>query len=203
MEENKQLSLKWLSLLFYVHLAGCLLSVLALLATAIPFAVGSWYTWAQRAVSLAIAVCLMLLSGRYRLSGVLKVLALVCGLLPGLLNSWLQMPAQALITVSTVMGRTSTVLALVALFLEYIAHAAASPRDRTKWYIFLSCSLAVTVLSSAAVAVMQPLLNSMVQEAFLRFARVWNVLSRTLSLAVGIIYLVLLHRVIRTQQEVD
>ena len=63
MNENRATLLRWLKVLFYIHLAGCLLSALNLAATAVPFSLGTWYTWAQRGVNLAVAVALLLLPG--------------------------------------------------------------------------------------------------------------------------------------------
>lgn len=201
MEEKKQLPVTWLWGLFYVHLVGCLLSVFALLDTVMPFSVGGWYTWAQRAVSLGIVVCLYLLSGRYRLAGMARTLGLLCSLLPLGLHTLLQMNVQTYAALSTVLSRASLVLTLIALFLEYTAHAAAVPADKRKWYILLACSLAATLVSSVAIALLQPLVSNMAQEDLLRFSGRWNGLSRSLSLGTSVVYLALLRRGIDTQRK--
>lgn len=208
MYENRENLLRWLRTLFYIHLTGCLMSALALASTVFTFAVGGWYTWAQRFVSLGIAVCLYLMPGRYSYAGMAKALALLCTLVSlvlfRLLNAYgIQMQGATYMRVLNWLSHGTTVLALVALFLEYTAHAAAAPRDRTKWYIFLGCSLVVAVLSVVSVKLMQPVFDEMVKEGVYRWIKLWNIGARTLSLAGSIVYLILLHRVICAQQEVD
>lgn len=208
MYANRENSIRWLRGLFYIHLAGCLLSALALLSTAIPFAVGSWYTWTQRAMSLGIVVCLYLLPGRYRLAAMAKALGLLCGLISlvfyrVLYGFGVQLDAEGYELAYTLLGRASDILALIAMILEYTAHANTAPDHKQKWYIFLGCSLAVTLISSVVAALLQPVFNEMVNEGSYGWIKLWNIGARTLSLAVSIIYLVLLQRVIHTQQEVD
>lgn len=204
MNENRETQLRWLRGLFYIHLAGCLLSALALASTVFTFAVGSWYTWAQRAVSLGIAVCLYLLPGRYRLAGMAKALSLMCILIslavyPVLYALGVQLAGVGYAKIYALLAGASEVLALIALSLEYIAHTSTVPGDKPKWYIFLGCSLAVTALSVVSVKLMQPLLPDLT----VQFIRLWNFGARTLSLAVSVVYLVLLRRVICVQREVD
>lgn len=204
MNENRETLLRWLKVLFCIQLAGCLLSALTLLSTAVPFSVGGWYTWARRAVSLGIAVCLYLLPGRYRLAGMVKALSLMCVLIslavyPVLYACGVQLTGAGYAKIYALLAGASEVLALIAMSLEYITHASTVPGDKSKWYIFLGCSLAVTVLSSVSVALMQPLLPDLT----VQFIRLWNLGARTLSLAVSVVYLVLLRRVICAQQEVD
>ena len=77
MEEKRKFPIIWLWGLFWLHVAACLLPFFGHL----PAFVGSWYPWAQRAVSLGIVVCLYLLPGRYRLAGMAKALGLLCSLI--------------------------------------------------------------------------------------------------------------------------
>lgn len=202
MQENRENLLRWLRVLFYIHLAGSLLSALALAATAVPFSLGSWYTWARRAVSPGIVVCLYLLPGRYRLAGMTRALSLLCNLIalavhPVLYALGVRLAGAGYALVYTLLAGASELLAMMAVIPEYTAHAAAAPGDKTKWYIFLACSLAVTLASSVFAAVLQPILPKL-DVLFIRF---WNLGTRALSLAVRIVYLVLLHRVIRKQEE--
>lgn len=201
MEENRDNFRKWLWALFYIHLAGLALTALTFLSMLLPFSVGGWYTWARRAVNLGIVVCLYLLSGRYRLSSMVMALGLLCGLLTGLLNSWLRIPVQTLMPISVVLSRASTVLALVALFLEYTAHAKTVPADRNKWHIFLACRLAVTLLSTAGVALLQLVMSQMANRGETWLMELWNVLAWSLNLATGVIYLVLLYRAIYVREK--
>lgn len=197
MEENRRFPVKWMWALFCIHLAGLALTALAVLSTLLPFSVGSWYTWARRAVNLGSVVCLYLLSGRYRLAAMAKALGLVCGLLTGLLNSWLRIPVQTLMPISVVLSNASTVLALVALLLEYTAHAKTVPADRNKWHIFLACRLAVTLLSTVSLALLQPVMSQMVSNGETWLVKLWNILAQSVNLAMGVIYLMLLYRAIQ------
>ena len=186
---------RWLRGLFFVQVAGCLLSVLALLSTIFTFAVGRWYTGMQHIVALGVAGCLLQLPGRYRLAGGLKVLTLLCGVLPGLLNRWMPIPMQAMMTVSSMLSVTSTVLMLIAMVLEYTAHGRVSSRDRNKWYILMGVSLAVTVFSALAMMIMHPIINDWAQQGAYAFIQMWNIGARAISLVMNVFYLVLLHRV--------
>lgn len=198
MGENKQLSVKWLWGLLLLRAVDCLLPLFGQLP---PF-VGSWYPWAQRAVSLGIIVCLYLLPGRYRLAGMAKAMSLVCNLVAlavyPVLNAFgAQLTGVHYAYIYTALAGVSEVLALIAIGLEYATHAAAAPADRKKWYIFLYCSMAVTLVSSVFVALVQPMLPDLT----VSFIRLWNLGARTLSLVVSGIYMVLLYRIIDTQRK--
>lgn len=199
MSRNKEALFRWLGALFYIHVAGALLSVLALAATILPISVGSWYTWAQRAVNLGVAVCLYLLPGKYRYAGMLKALALLCtlismGLYP-LLNAYgIQMQGATYMETIKCLSRCTVALNLLAFIFEFTTHAKNAGRDKVKWYILLGCSLAVTLVSHAAAYFGQPILDSLDMEV----TKVWNVAARTLSLLISAAYLVLLNRLVRT-----
>ncbi len=207
MNDNREKLLRWLQVLFYIHLAGVLLSVLALASTAFSFAVGIWSTWAQRAVSLGLAVCLYLLPGRYRYAGMVKALGLLCSLVSLVLFRLLyaygvQIDAAVYGRVINWLSRGAMVLSIVALCLEYTTHAQVVPADKTKWYILLGCSLAVTMLSYATMYILQPILQTMEMEEYLHFSKAWNVVVRSLGLVLSVANLVLLHRLVRHQEEV-
>ena len=198
MEENKQLPVKWLWGLFWLHVANCLLPLFGHL----PPLVGSWYPWAQRVVSLGIVVCLYLLPGRYRLAGMAKALGLLCSVIclvfyRVLYAFGVQLDAEGYDLAYTLLSRASDILALTAMILEYTAHAAAVPDHKRKWYIFLCCSLAITLATSVFVALVQPML----EELSWVFLLLWNLGARTLSLAASIAYLLLLYRVINAQRK--
>ena len=198
MEENKQLSIKWLWGLLLLRAVDCLLPLFGQL----PLFAGGGYLWTQRAVSLGIVVCLYLLPGRYRLAGMAKALSLVCNLMAvaayPVLNAFgVQLTGLHYAYIYTALAGASELLALIAIGLEYVTHAATAPTDRKKWYIFLCCSLAVTLVSSVAVALVQPVLPDLT----VQFIRLWNLGARTLSLAVSVIYMVLLYRIIDTQRK--
>ena len=202
MEEKKYAPIQWLWGLFYFHLAGTLLSALVLAATALSFSLGSWFTWAERAVSLGIAVCLYLLPGNYRYAGMVKALGLLCGLIglvfhPVLLALGVHLDPAGYSLAYTLLSVVSQVLALIAMSLEYITHAATVPGEKTRWYGLLACSLAVSVATHVVADLLQPLLNTVPMEMFLKFASVWNPTVRVLGLGVSVAYLWLLRRLIR------
>ena len=204
MRANNEHLLRWLRGLFYVYVVGVLLSVLALAVTIAPFSVGTWYTWAQQAVNLGVAVCLYLLSGRYRYAGILNALSLLCTLAslvlyPLLIACGIQMQSAAYMGTIKWLSRFAIVLSFMALILEYIAHAKIADGDKQKWYILLGCSLAITLVSNTATCFLQPIMDAVEVEAFIRISTVWNVVARTLSLFLNIANLVLLHRLIRAK----
>lgn len=206
MRENREALPRWLRVLFYIHVIGTLLSALALAATILPISVGTWYTWAQRAVNLGIAVCLCLLPGKYRYAGTLKALSLLCTLVslvlfPLLSACGIQMQGTAYVGTMNWLSRCSAALNFLALVLEYMTHAKASVGDKGKWYILLGCSLAVTLVSNTAAYFMQPIWDALETEAFIRISKVWNVVARTLSLLLSTTNLVLLHRLVRATEQ--
>lgn len=203
MEERKQFPVKWLWGLFYVHLAGALLSVLALASASFSLAVGGWYTWVQQGVNLAVVVVLLLLPGDYRYAGIVKAAAMIFGVLPIGLHALLRMDVQTYTYWSGILSRLSVLMNMFALALEYITHAAAAPGEKSKWYILLGCSLAVTLLSHATMYILQPILQTMEMEEYLHFSKAWNVVVRALGLVLSAANLVLLRRLIRYQEEVD
>lgn len=198
MNENRGNSLRYLHSLFYIQLAGGVLTALIFFATLIPFAVGAWFNVAQTVVNLGVAVCLILLPGRYRLSGIARAVVAALGWWPFVLHKLLpfldgpvNLPVINAWTFT--LGRVSLLLGLAATALEYTAHASAAPKERNKWYVLLACSLTVSLLSTVALSLLQPMLN----ELSVGFIRIWNIMSRSVSLAAEIIYLVLLQRTIR------
>ena len=203
MNDHRKSLLPYYRGLFYLRLLGGLLMLLAFFATLIPFAVGAWYNVVKDIVSIGVAVLLILMSGRWRLAGSVKVAAAVLTLWPLLLHRWL-LPAMggaanlAVIQLWTViLTRIALLLNMAAVFLEYTAHAALAPEDRKKWYIFLICSLTVSVLSFVSVSVLQPMLSGLSAG----FIRAWNIASRTVLLAADVMYLVLLQRAIRALEK--
>ncbi len=203
MNENTEKLLRWLQMLFYIHLVGALLSTLALASTAFSFAVGSWYTWAQRGVNLGVTLALLLLpNSYYRYAGMVKTAAVILELLPLGLHALLRMDVQTYTFWLGLLGQASIALSLLALSLEYIGHAAGSTGDKTKWFILLICSFTISLLSNVAASLLQPLLNNMAQAGELWLIKLWNISARTLILGVSVIYLVLLRRLVRHQEEV-
>ena len=128
---------------------------------------------------------------------------MIFGILPMGLHALLRMDVQTYTYWSGILSRLSILMNMFALALEYIAHAAAAPGEKSRWYILLSCSLAVTILSYATMYILQPILQTIEMEEYLHFAKAWNVVVRSLGLVLSVANLVLLHRMIRYQEEAD
>lgn len=203
MRENNKHLLRWLRALFYIHVVSTLLSVLALVATILSIYVGAWYTWAQRAVNLGIAVCLYLLPGKYRYAGILKALAMLCTLVSLVLSPMLNTYIQSIAYTGAIdwLSHCATILNFLALVLEYMTHAQISVGNKGKWYILLGCSLAISLTSNTVAYFWQPILDTYETETIVRFTNVWNVVARTLGLFLSIANLVLLHRLLRAKEQ--
>lgn len=202
MNDDRKTLLPYYRGLFCFRLLGGLMTLPALIATLIPFAVGDWYNVAQNLVSLGVAVWLFLLSGRWRLAGMAKILSLLCSGISlvffRLLYAYgLQPDVAAYGMALNVLRYTAMVLSLIGLFLEYTAHAALIPEDRKKWYIFLVCSMAVSALSLLSLPLLQPIVGGL----GIGFMSAWNFASRAVLLAADVVYLVLLQRAIRTLEK--
>lgn len=194
MEKNKLVT--YLRGLFYIQLAGCLLSALALLSSLLHFSVGEWFSWAQKAVTLGAAICLLFLNGRYQLSGFAKAAAFVCGLLPLFLHNLMHMDVQQYVSVNRILGRIALLFSMTAMVLEYSGHAATIPADKRKWNVLLIGSVTFTVLTTVAVDMLQNVMDKVIQNGIPWYITLYNLLAQSLSLAVGILYLFLLNRVI-------
>lgn len=206
MNDNREKLVRFLRMLFGVQIIGVLLSALALLATVVPFSVGAWYNWVQHAVRLGIAVCLFLLPGRYRYAGMAKALSLLCSLVSLVLFQVLDAYGIQLDGISY--GRTlaylswgASVLNYAALCLEYTTHARIVPSESNKWYILLGATLGMSLVSTVALHLLQPLVDRMVQDGSLWLMNFWNIVSRSVSLAFSVVYLVLLYQVVRAYEE--
>lgn len=198
MNEHGKLLLPYYRGLFCFRLLGCLMTLPALIATLIPFAVGDWYNVAQNLVSFGVAVWLFLLSGRWRLAGMAKILSLLCSVIClvffRLLYAYGLQPDVAEYGMAiNVLRYTAMVLSMIGLFLEYTAHAALISEDRKKWYIFLICSMAVSALSLLSLPLLQPIMDGL----SIGFMSGWNFVSRAVLLAADIVYLALLRRAMR------
>lgn len=194
MKQNDRNQLQWLQGLLYIHLVGCVLTALTIVSGLTQISFGGWIATLQRAVSIGAALCLLLLPGRYRISGAAKALVLVCNLLPVGLHAALRLDVDTYLTVSMVLGRISGILALVALYLEYTAHAAKAPDLSRPWYILLVCGLAVSLLSTAALQLFQESISNLVQNGETWVITLYNTVAHTLNLIINIMYLVLLYR---------
>lgn len=206
MKQNEGTQLQWLQGLLYIQLAGCVLTALTILSGLIQISFGGWIATLQRAVSIGTALCLLLLPGRYRISGGAKALVLVCNLLPVGLHAALRLDVNTYLTVSMVLGRISGILALVALYLEYTAHAAQAPDLSRPWHILLVCGLGVSLVSTAALQLFQKSISNLVQNGETWVITLYNSVAHTLNLIINILYLVLLHRTIdsiRKETEAD
>lgn len=206
MNDNREKLVHFLRMLFGVQIIGVLLSALGFLANVVPFSIGEWYNWVQQAVRLGVAVCLFLLPGRYRYAGMAKALSLLCSLVSLVLFQVLDAYGIQLDGISY--GRTlaylswgASLLNYVALSFEYTTHARIVPSESNKWYILLCATLGISLVSTVALHLLQPLVDQMVQNGSLWMMNLWNIVSRSVSLAFSVVYLVLLYRVVRAQEE--
>lgn len=206
MKDNREKLVCLLRVLFGVQIIGILLSALALLANVVPFSIGAWYNWVQHAVRLGVAVCLFLLPGRYRYAGMAKALSLLCSLVSLVLFQVLNAYGIQLNGISY--GRAlawlswgASGLNFAALCLEYTTHANIVPSESNKWYILLGAILGISLVSTVALHLLQPLVDRMVQDGSLWLMNFWNIVSRSVSLAFSVVYLVLLYQVVRAQEE--
>lgn len=166
MTDNKQKTVQWLSTLFYLQLSAIGLMLLNQLSLTLHFSLGgSWITWVRRGINIAIVVCLFLLPMHYRKAAVFKTAWLVCSLLPSVLQLFLRdLGMELYLSISSVLSLATSILSLVAIYLEYGAHAAFAPeKDRSKWLILFVCTLVLSAASQAVAALMQRTLNTMIQ----------------------------------------
>ena len=200
---------RWLRGLFFVQVAACLLSVLALLSTIFTWAVGDWYSWADWALMLGAVICLMLLPGQYRLAGMVKALGLLCTLvglvLYRLLYAYgLQLSSGSYVMAVSWLNRGATVLTLAALILEYLTHGRIDPEGRGKWNLLLCVNLGFSLVSTVAGLFVRRLMENLPQEALLMVSKGWNIGVRSLGMGINMIYLVLLYRLIQNiQKEIE
>lgn len=203
MTENKALCPRPLKWLFSIRLLCCLLIPMGLLVIGY-FPLSTWYSWLSIPARVATIVCLICLSGRYRLSGIAEALAFLLPIVwPRILHSLLIPLLDVRNNIALIQGlttffsRTASLLGILAVILECTAHARTAPSEKRKWYFFLAGAIASTVLSLIIVAVTQ----SQLQDLTGTQIRLWNDCATLFKLAADVLYLVFLHQTIRTLEK--
>ena len=183
------LPLKWLRILFYIHLGGIALSVITMLPINDSFA-----TWISRAITLAAAFCLFRLapaSERYKKAAVFSAVSLGLTLLSSLL-------------LPSLLKLAASILSILATYQEYSGHSdAVSPADpqlSRKWHSLFNWQLFLGVLTAFVSMVAVFALIALELNASLITALVAGALS-LMGIALSILYLVYLHRMIKLFSE--
>ena len=200
MPDNKQKTGQWLSVLFYLQLCAIGLTLLNQLSLTLQFSLGgSWITWVRRGVNIGIVACLFLLPGHYRPAAASKGIWLVFSILPSVLSLLFRPLGMDLyVLISSITARITTVLALLALYLEYRAHAdTGAAADRSKWILLWTFNLVLTLGMNLLLPLLQDNLNTMLQNGITWGLTVYNLIVLALTLTVDILYLILLSRTVQ------
>lgn len=203
MNKTKQQTVQWLQLLFFFQLASLVLTLLPRLELVLSLNItGSWLTWVKKILQLGIAVCLFLLPWRYRPSAIAKAAGLLCTLLSLVLYRLIT-DVDLYLTVRNLLYWGALLLALLAQFLEYRAHGATAPQTGRKWNYLFAGSLAVTLVTSAAAALLQPVMDEMVYNGITWGITLWNLIALLLTLAVNVCYLIFLYQTVQAVKNQD
>lgn len=204
MLDNKQKTIQWLSVLFYLQLSVIVLTLMKQLALTLHFSMGgNWITWVQRGIYVAIVVCLFQLPNHYRPAAVSKGIWLVFSILPSILTLFFRSLGMDLyILISSIVSKTTAVLALLALYLEFRAHAdTGAAADRSKWIILWVCNLVLSLGMGLLSSLLQDKINTMLQNGITWGLTAYNLSALLLGLAVNAAYLVALLRTIKNAKE--
>lgn len=192
MNEHNELSRenigKWLRVLFYVHLAAAVLSVVADLS--------DWdFLWIRRGLTALSILALLRLAGadpRYRKAGIYRAVTLGCTLITSLLFS------------SLLLLTAGSLFSLMATYQEYTAHGEligeADAPLAYKWNSLFVWSIGVGIVSSLA-SVVIALLASMAGYSIPVLTNVVIGIITAAELALEAVYLWYLHRTLRMFQE--
>jgi len=186
MENYENLPVKWLRYLFYVHIAGIVVSLLGWITTSEALNV-----WLGRAVTLGVVVCMYQLSPlnpRYKKSFIFRGVMLLLTLITYLLYS------------SAFLTLAASVLSIIATYQEYHAHSELAAEKDGKlsrnwsslftWEIIVSVLTTVLTMAATLIMVMGEIGTSAV-------VAVITVIMKLVSLVLGVLYLVYLHRTMK------
>lgn len=200
MEKNRADLVKWLQILFYIQLAGILLTAMSRLAPYLNISLGgNWITWVHRGLNLATVVCLFLLPALYQKAAVCETAWLLGNLLPPVLSKLIpQLGINMYMTVSSLLSWITLALSLIARFLEYNTHAAVSAqKDAKKWRILFVSSLVLSLAANIAAVLLQDPLSDMAQNGITWGITLYNLAAWLCTLVISIVYLILLARTIQ------
>ena len=186
-----------LYVLFGLQALVVLRFLIQLLGNVFSFSPGSeLFTWLGNGLTVAAAVCLLILPNCSRLGGMLMIWALIVELVP-LLPLHLNFPAMTaddLRTVSTVCYWVSLALNLAALFCVFSGYGHLAPSVAKAWNILFGAQLAIAVVGLAASFLLGDTLTNLVESGALWVMTLSGILSGLLSLALGTAHLLLLYR---------
>lgn len=187
--EASRLPVKWLQILFYVHIASIALSLISLLPVNDSFSV-----WISRVISAAVAVCLFQLapaSERYKKAAIFSAVSLGLTLASTLL-------------LTTLLTLAASILSLLATYQEYSGHsdmvAEADPKLSRNWHSLFNWQIIVGVLTSVVSMVTVIALAALELNTTVITALIVGALS-LVGVVLGILYLVYLHRMIKIFSE--
>lgn len=186
-------ALKWLTYLFYVHLAGIVVSLFSLLPVG-----GNLAVWFSRAVALAAVICLFRLAPgypRYRKAACFRAAMLVFSLI------------HAVFSLRTPLVLVSSVCSILALYQEYCGHGelvwdsdAGLARNWKRLFFWqVLCSLVISLATTVVSVILALLLNSG-ENVPATAAIVVQAAAKGTSLVLEAVYLVYLKRTIHRMQ---
>lgn len=188
-ESHELLLVKWLQVLFYVHIAAIAVSLISYLPISADFTV-----WVSRAITLGVIISLFQLApvnGRYKKAAIFNTVTL--GLT--LINS--------LLIPSAIFTLTASVFSLLAGYQEYSGHsdmvAETDPRLSRSWHSLFNWEIIVGVLTSLVSVVAVIALAALEMNATSITTIIVGILQ-TVGLILQIIYLLYLNRMIRIFQ---
>ena len=180
--ETNTVAVKWLRYLFYVHIAGIIVSLTTWLFE------GNLAVWLGRAVTLGVVICMYQLSplnDRYKKSFIFRGVMLILTLITFLLYS------------SVFLTLAASVLSLLATYQEYKAHSelvAAKDAGLSRnwsslfiWEILVSVATTALTMTATLILVLGEIGTSAVVATI-------TAIMKLVSLVLGVLYLVYLHR---------
>lgn len=181
---------RWLRILFWIHIASIALSLIS----ALPINTG-FTTWISRAITAAVMLCLFQLApacGRYRKAAVFTAVSLDLILIATLLFS------------SPLLTLAASIFSILAAYQEYSGHsdtvAEADPKLSRNWHSLFNWQLIVGVLTSFVSMVAVIVLAALEMNAAAITALIAGALS-LVSMILQIFYLMYLNRMIKIYSE--
>lgn len=202
MEQQKSMTFRWLQVLFYFHLVSAAMTLLFLVGNVFRLSLsGEWVTWANRVISLGTVLCLFMLPGKFLPAAIARVGLLLCSLFPMLLPNLLGL--EAYIAAPNILQWVSPVLTVLAIFLEYHAHAMTVPENANRWHLLTLVSLCISLVSMLLLPTLEEAISEMVQNGNTWCIRVYNAVVYLLTLALDGWYLTLLQNNLQMLENKD
>lgn len=190
--QNNPIPIKWLRILFYIHLALLAASVLSWLP--MP---DQWIAWIQRILVIATALCLFRLSSvndHYRKAALFRIIYIGGLLITALLFS------------STAITLAASVCSIIAVYHEYSAHSdlitQQDPRLSRKWHSLFNWSIAAAILVSFGSLVIS-MISVLIGMDITAAVTVVMVILSIPQFAVDVFYLIYLNRMLQLLRKED